>query len=301
VHPLSGPLEKLRRASAHIRELRSRITEFTRDNHPQVLIAELEPDGKYYVLRARIKPYPVEWGTIIGDIAHNLRSALDALMFQLVILNGLDPEAVTPKPSFPIFRLKKHRNSAQTWHSMGRRQVQNIRPEHAAIIERLQPYHRRRGGRPGIHTLWALHELNNADKHRLIQIVGAKSRRHGIARDYLVNSPFHPDIIDHTIWTGRFFEDNRKIGRVLKRVAEEHNPVYFPIMEIAFKEGSRELKGITVPSLVTTAHEHVRKILFAAENFRNAFGPLPAEWTTPPGPGASSSKDSNVGGSAPTG
>jgi len=39
----------------------------------------------------------------------------------------------------------------------------------------LQPYKRRRGGRGNY--LYLLHEINNADKHRLIQVVGPRLKR----------------------------------------------------------------------------------------------------------------------------
>ena len=45
-----------------------------------------------------------------------------------------------------------------------------LKPEHKTFIEGLQPYE----GRPDYHPLNWLEEINNSDKHRLIQVVGAK-------------------------------------------------------------------------------------------------------------------------------
>jgi hypothetical protein len=59
--------------------------------------------------------------------------------------------------------------------------IRRLRPEHQARIEWLQPYRRNGGqtawGRPlngRWNLLYRLKELNDADKHRLIQLVGAK-------------------------------------------------------------------------------------------------------------------------------
>ena len=42
------------------------------------------------------------WGVLIGEILHNLRSALDHLIWQLVILETGAPPTTT-KTAFPIF------------------------------------------------------------------------------------------------------------------------------------------------------------------------------------------------------
>src|SRR5439155_21053237 len=71
---------------------------------PYAVIGEYQldrPDGQHYVFRVRIfeEPDP-RWGLIAGDFVHNIRSALDYLAWQLVILNGKRPNSAV---QFPIF------------------------------------------------------------------------------------------------------------------------------------------------------------------------------------------------------
>jgi hypothetical protein len=58
----------------------------------------------------------------------------------------------------------------------GRIMIRDLQPPHQTLIERLQPY--KRAGEASLrgrgHPLYLLSEINNPDKHRLIQVVGAR-------------------------------------------------------------------------------------------------------------------------------
>lgn len=74
MHPLAGPREKPKRAAVHLEELKRQFNDFIQDFKHEIVVAELEPCGEYRALRAGVsKQPPLEWGVIIGDIAHNLR------------------------------------------------------------------------------------------------------------------------------------------------------------------------------------------------------------------------------------
>jgi hypothetical protein len=106
----------------------------------------------------------------MGEIAHDLRSVLDHVVFELAILKNptIDPTV----PSFPIYlygpRSKIRAKPNQRWR---KNTLSYLKPEHRAAIQWLQPYHRRKGGK--LCPLWLLHDINNADKHRQIQVVAA--------------------------------------------------------------------------------------------------------------------------------
>jgi hypothetical protein len=71
--------------------------------------------GQIVIYGEGIREPPVEeWGVIIGDVVHNLRSALDHLVWQLTLANGNIPPAVIPRGKagkkwrdirFPIYTL----------------------------------------------------------------------------------------------------------------------------------------------------------------------------------------------------
>ncbi len=106
------------------------------------------------------KPPPIEWGLIVGEIAHNLRSALDHIVFALSGgKNGTQ---------FPIF-LSSDRYFERDRHGkiMLETMLRGVDSAYRTIIDNAQPFHR---PRPLVRDdpLARLSWLNNADKHRLI-------------------------------------------------------------------------------------------------------------------------------------
>jgi hypothetical protein len=109
------------------------------------------------------------WGTMLGDAVHNFRSALDHLVWQLILLNtGKDG---TTENQFPIAS-----TGAQYWSkgkndspSLRSRRLKGVSEKHRIMIDRVQPY---RTNEPGkIESLEALRDLSNYDKHRLLHTV----------------------------------------------------------------------------------------------------------------------------------
>jgi len=120
------------------------------------------------------KPRP-EWSVLIGDCIYGYRSALDHLAFQLAVANSpgkLPSKKIAENSAFPIF------NSGPKFHATNRKgvpttasglgKISGVSADARAIIERLQPYHRRQN--PGAKALWQLYELSNIDKHRLLHV-----------------------------------------------------------------------------------------------------------------------------------
>ncbi len=105
---------------------------------------------------------PVDVVAAAGDVVHNLRSALDHLAFQLVLVgSGKEPSR---RIEFPIAK------DFATYESTKARKVEGMRQEAIEAIDRLKPY---QGGND---LLWRLHELDNIDKHRTL---------FSVAHDYL--------------------------------------------------------------------------------------------------------------------
>jgi len=112
------------------------------------------PDGGVETQFYAEPPPPPRLGTIVGDVVHNLRSALDVAAWQLAI----DHDEAKARDNqmriqFPLTRnpakFKKHK--ALPFFSEDARRV----------LERLQPY------QPSHEALGWLRDLSNADKHRL--------------------------------------------------------------------------------------------------------------------------------------
>jgi hypothetical protein len=76
---------KLKRAHDNLATLKDNIRQFL-DSQPCMVVGELEDDGAqhayYLYLRRQPPAYP---GTIIGDVLHNLRSALNRIVWEYVV------------------------------------------------------------------------------------------------------------------------------------------------------------------------------------------------------------------------
>ena len=108
------------------------------------------------------------WGVRVGEIVHNLRSALDHLVWQLVILNRKTPTA-KDKNQFPIF------DTRGGFDNLGApKHLKNVARVAIDAILAEQPFPKTDGG-TGEGTkspLWHLQELSNIDKHRTLHLTG---------------------------------------------------------------------------------------------------------------------------------
>jgi len=175
MHPLDGPLARIDRAGSQIVTLRQRFEEFFRENLYEIGVAEYNPKAKNYSLRVTGGPqeFPVDWSLLIGEIAHNLRAALDGLAWQLALQGTIEPYDQT---AFPIYlrgtttRRRKGHLLPHFWgKAYGPRRIQSIPRRLWKRIESFQPYKRGNGGRRS--PLFRLEELNNTDKHRLVTVL----------------------------------------------------------------------------------------------------------------------------------
>lgn len=168
---------KLKRAHAHLDALYAKRNAFvnSEESQPYDLTGEVESETRTetsrrvtYLWRAQIDhPPDPEWALIVGDFAHNLRSALDHLVWQLVILSGKKPSG---ENQFPICT-----TGTRYWcarkdgsPSVRDRMLRGVDERYRAIIDRMQPY---RGGHESAERspLAVLSTLSNTDKHRLLQ------------------------------------------------------------------------------------------------------------------------------------
>jgi hypothetical protein len=152
---------RLERALHHLQSLKAEVARW-KEKRPYRVVNEPHTYPGYKVVKVRVleDPPPV-LGSIVGDCVHNLRAALDNLVYSLAESRhgGPLPSDIEGKPQFPIFRER------DKFLSKGKDRIRDIAPEAQAIIEGLQPYHR--GSVYWDDPLWQLHELSNRDKHRL--------------------------------------------------------------------------------------------------------------------------------------
>jgi hypothetical protein len=113
----------------------------------------------YYAARVEAIPPPI--AATAGDALHNLRSALDYLVVELIRAEGNNP---TRHSGFPIFA------SFGVYQAQRRERIQGIGKEAMAAIGAIKPY---RGGNA---ILWSLQSLCAVERHRLVGVIGVAIR-----------------------------------------------------------------------------------------------------------------------------
>jgi hypothetical protein len=157
---LTGVHAKLDRAEEHMDALRDEIRPLmealsfaTFETRHNVL------DDSYAVIMREAAALPVvRWGVVVGDICHNLRSALNHLVCALVPAGQ-----VHRRQQFPIFDTP-HSWKSEFGGTKPEKMLDFIDPVHFALIESVQPYQQS----TGMQRLSLLERFSNNDKHRLI-------------------------------------------------------------------------------------------------------------------------------------
>ena len=165
---LSGVELKIERAEAHLTELRDSI-ERALDSSNEHFTVEFDPQSGHHVYRAHGLPeIDPQWSLLTGELLYQLRSALDHLAWQLVLLDGGEPGRQT---QFPVLAKQPAGKKGKPGQVQLRPAVQDIKILDA--LDKAQPY---RGYEGDIvphrnSPLWQLHRLNIIDKHRLLLVV----------------------------------------------------------------------------------------------------------------------------------
>jgi len=237
---------KINRAEKHIEDLELASQAFIK-SRPYDIRPEINPDTherSYHLVDAR--EIPDEIVSICGDAIHNLRSALDHLAYQLVLVSGNIPDKRT---CFPIA------DSAEEYTSPSfRRKIKGMRQDVINAIDAVHPY---KGGND---LLWRLNQLDIIDKHRLLLAIesihtaysATPSERDEIFKIWSRSHPGEPlPNIDGILVTPK----NIRIlhaGDILRTIPEsevEQNMKFQ--LDIAFNEPPI----IDTKSIVTTLHE----------------------------------------------
>ena len=161
---LDGVRVKLGRAKQHIEELQSVLAPTS--NPSSFSLSRAPADGNPSRIEYRVVELPVVdpmAGAIVGDIVHNLRSALDHVAWQLVLLDGGQPNDRT---AFPLHEARTNRkgNPRQLVIEPGITDARIM-----AAVEAMQPFSEANYGHdPATDALGIVGRLNNIDKHRLL-------------------------------------------------------------------------------------------------------------------------------------
>lgn len=183
-----GPNLRINRAREHVKNLEPRLRDYA-NRPPYRASADPRREGEWWVMYVEeIIEWPdPSWSVIISEVIHQLRAALDNLVWQMVLLEG--KEEPGRHTQFPIYadaskpeRISKGLARMLTGVSVG----------HRALIEEIQPYQgpcddvaisRIRFG------LDNLVVLSDHDKHRFLHAVFGRRETGFQARRVITDPP----------------------------------------------------------------------------------------------------------------
>lgn len=164
---LTGPRAKLGWANKHLDTFQKGMADFAA-NHTNAGRITARSEGEWGVIEIEpIPPLPTELVLIGGDFFNSLRTALDYLVWQLVLREDKEPGR---QHSFPICITREDFiNKVESLAKKGKKScpLYGI-PLHGdawALIERSQPYQR---GDAKIHSLTTLSRFVRTDKHHTL-------------------------------------------------------------------------------------------------------------------------------------
>jgi hypothetical protein len=164
---LRGARAKLARADEHMATLEAQLP-------PSEAQYQLHQEGDWLVVSFNVPPYPNgaegRLATIVGDYLNNIRTALDHIVWQLVLRDDNKPSRSN---SFPLER--REEDFIGRVKTPPTKRVKDsplfgitVDGDSWIIIEASQPYHM---DPPEIHQLATLSQLNNIDKHQVLLIL----------------------------------------------------------------------------------------------------------------------------------
>jgi hypothetical protein len=246
---------KLVRAKYQLRELNDRFRKFA-ESHPYSVVDEFElrpgeersglPIGDYWFRVGGVGVPKREWAVLIGELVHNLRSALDHAVYAAAEKPDRDTQ-------FPIFTRRKD------WDKKACRMIYSVPDEPLALIEEAQPYH---APVPRGHVLAVLNRLSNQDKHRLLHTTVL--RVEGMAPGFAAEKDV-AGILEIEPFLGPL-EQNANLARV--RITtdgpEPKMRMYGEFsLDIAFDDPT--LPNVSVEEILSTAFRSVESLTLAIE------------------------------------
>ena len=158
---------KIKRADSQIRALNADMRRFCKDV-TQSIIPEVDHNSneQVWIYRGVTPDAPIEWSIRIGEVLHNLRSALDHAVWQLVLANCQEPGTHN---AFPISE------TCTAWTSEANRRLKGISQRCREHIRLLQPFSGGMNLAFDVSVFLTLHRLCNIDKHRHINVLSFNS------------------------------------------------------------------------------------------------------------------------------
>ena len=207
---------KLGRAEEHVETVEQQIRTWF-DHCPYQFVKHANPESTRHSVTIKITKPPALslWSLIASDAVHNMRCALDHLVYGLAIRRSkVDPPPDAERLAFPICDSPESFREAK-WR------IHTLSDPVQTAVERLQPYHRSHQDFPPL--LGLVRTLDNANKHRLVHLAVAQ-----LAGGYLAFPVEAGQTIDEKIHTGEVVDGTEVVSITVNRPTPEMDYGFTP-------------------------------------------------------------------------
>jgi hypothetical protein len=259
-------LVKVDRAYKHLIDFQLEVNRFFSPPYPYEILPEDDSQKGERTYRLRVhKEMPSEFSAFIGDIAQNLRSALDHLAWHLVTSSPVAPKAEERNIYFPIFE------DAREYGKGKMRKIEGMTKSAIQAIDNIKPYGRLDKTNPsagiGNLALYWLNVLNVQDKHKLLIPAWTAAPAHSITKSRraeianVLRSAFGSESAN--VMVGSFIDSSvpLKDGSKLCTlpIAEVDDDMKFRF-QIAFGEPA-SMRGKEILSTLNNMHRIIKEIV----------------------------------------
>lgn len=153
--PFKASLVKIDRAKKHIKEFEDMAADYWASEPVKVRFDPTPPDGMKTGFKFHFdhRAAPEEMSAVLGDVIHNLRSALDLMATELATLNEKSPKGVY----FPFCD-----DAGEIDAAIKDKKFDRAGDEAVNLLKEMKPY---KGGNI---LLRALHDFDIQDKHKML-------------------------------------------------------------------------------------------------------------------------------------
>lgn len=259
----SGSLLKFRRAEKHLSDAIAAAEQFLRVKPYEIARDEESEPGKLLYWITLFESPPTEIALAAGDAIHNLRSALDHIVYELSSKRESNPRDT----AFPILAKeedwdKRNQDGALATNS-GLNRVRLLPAEAQALVRDLQPWPRPQPFMPDLFgpdrkRLRELHAFDIADKHKNLNLAVLEVDLVAIGTDE--NSPVRFE----SVFVGTLQPDTRTLLCRLHYPAKVHvEPL--PSLDVVFSEGLTPNEPVR--GKLEVLHRNVGMVLNALSTF----------------------------------
>jgi hypothetical protein len=191
--------QKIDRARKHADDLEAEVSAFWATGPYEVDTVGTPTTGSGSYRVTRMEPLPANIPLIAGDAAHNIRSALDHFAYAAV-------PAPNRETAFPVWNMNgKPVPTAAQWRKLVERRLGGAPPGLIEAVVRMEAW---KTGSDAL--LWAIHELDRVDKHRLLIPIAVVNTRIGFdgagyvlttVKKYGGYAPDQPLFLEPVKWT----------------------------------------------------------------------------------------------------